>query len=564
MEILVNSELRGGNVMQQRILRGMSFMAVAALVGAYPAQAQNQGGVPAEFKPTIEQKVDARSSPAKATSDDDSTLTGKGYVQIGTISASQPGKKANAAATEELESAILRKAAEAGGDVVRFSKEGTLEVTDVPTGRTKTKRKCEEFKTNSITTGQNCTPSCHTDSAGGTMCINTLCSPKTMDVTVCVRWGEAEETPVTKRENGLVSEGNVWRYDPKLAADIARAAEAAREAARKKDDFIGVLGTGDITGIGKLLNDDPGLVAIKGENDETPLHWAAKNGRQDVAELLLTKGAHVNARNGYDETPLHLAAFRGDRAMAELLISKGADVNAEKLLGETPLYQAALFNHKDVVELLLSKGAKVDAKTLKDADFRVKELLLNDPYASPEAREAARKAEAADKAFGPLRVMLSKGQDAEAELAVAHGADVNARDNDGWTHLHWAASAASDTGTRKRVEFLLAHGADVNARDNAGSTPLHDAADWGNKEVAELLLAHGADVNARDHNGYTPLLEAAYSELSGQKELVAKLLLAHGADVNATANNGWTPLRWAEYRKNEAIVDLLRQHGGHE
>jgi hypothetical protein len=115
-----------------------------------------------------------------------------------------------------------------------------------------------------------------------------------------------------------------------IAPTYVQTAEAAREAARKKDNFIGVLGAGDITGIGKLLNDDPGLIAIKGENDETPLHWAAKNGRQVVAELLLTKGADVNARNGYDETPLHLAAFRGDRAMAELLMSKGADVNAEK------------------------------------------------------------------------------------------------------------------------------------------------------------------------------------------------------------------------------------------
>ncbi len=51
--------------------------------------------------------------------------------------------------------------------------------------------------------------------------------------------------------------------------------------------------------------------------------------------------------------------------------------------------------------------------------------------------------------------------------------------------------------------------------------------------------------------------------MKGNKE-VAGLLVAYGADVNTEENDGRTSLRWAEYRKNQDLIALLRQHGGHE
>jgi ankyrin repeat protein len=122
------------------------------------------------------------------------------------------------------------------------------------------------------------------------------------------------------------------------------------------------------------------------------------------------------------------------------------------------------------------------------------------------------------------------------------------------------------------VELLLANRADVNAKNNDGWTPLYTAAETGHKDVVELLLANRADVNAKDNGSRTPLHAAAES---GHKDVV-ELLLANGAEVNAKANNGWTPLKeaadeaaWASayegrYRDLDDVVQLLRQHGGHE
>ena len=55
-----------------------------------------------------------------------------------------------------------------------------------------------------------------------------------------------------------------------------------------------------------------------------------------MAELLITKGANVNARSDNGLTPLHRASQVGNRNVVELLLSKGATIDVKDNDGSTP------------------------------------------------------------------------------------------------------------------------------------------------------------------------------------------------------------------------------------
>jgi ankyrin repeat protein len=75
---------------------------------------------------------------------------------------------------------------------------------------------------------------------------------------------------------------------------------------------------------------------------------------------------------------------------------------------------------------------------------------------------------------------------------------------------------ASIIGDVKKVKKLLKEGADVNAKDEFGWTPLHGAAILGHIEVVKLLLEHGADPNIKNNGGKTAIdfaLEKGHSDI---------------------------------------------------
>ena len=90
----------------------------------------------------------------------------------------------------------------------------------------------------------------------------------------------------------------------------------------------------------------------------------------------------------------------------------------------------------------------------------------------------------------------------------------------GSTPLHNAVEGAS--------EILLAHGADVNAKSDSGYTPLHGAARDAAFERVKVLLEHGADVNAKNSYGSTPL-DLAHVKVWWHRRATVKVLLEYGA-----------------------------------
>jgi ankyrin repeat protein len=93
----------------------------------------------------------------------------------------------------------------------------------------------------------------------------------------------------------------------------------------------------------------------------TPLHLAAFFGHVDVAELLLDRGADIEARSHNRHlpqvTPLHSAAAGRRNAVALLLLDRGADPDAAQPGGWTPLHQAAASGNLELCQALLEAGA---------------------------------------------------------------------------------------------------------------------------------------------------------------------------------------------------------------
>ncbi|MBT8476854.1 MAG: ankyrin repeat domain-containing protein [Alphaproteobacteria bacterium] len=95
------------------------------------------------------------------------------------------------------------------------------------------------------------------------------------------------------------------------------------------------------------------------------LHWAAARGHSDVARELIEAGADPNQEgHGPDRlTPLHLASSGGHLALVELLVERGANLEAGNGAVGTPLHSAAQADRTDVVVFLHDAGANPAART---------------------------------------------------------------------------------------------------------------------------------------------------------------------------------------------------------
>jgi uncharacterized protein len=109
----------------------------------------------------------------------------------------------------------------------------------------------------------------------------------------------------------------------------------------------------------ELLDATPDLLNSLSTDGFTSLHLASYYGAPDVVQLLLQRGADVNAvtKNFLENMPIHAAAAGRRLAICEMLLDHAADVNAKQHGGFTALHAPAQNGDREMVELFLSRGA---------------------------------------------------------------------------------------------------------------------------------------------------------------------------------------------------------------
>jgi hypothetical protein len=153
---------------------------------------------------------------------------------------------------------------------------------------------------------------------------------------------------------------------------------------------------------------------------------AAKFGRAEIAQVLIERGADVNAvKIGEDAgwNPLMFAAWQGKTELVKLLLDHSADINSKTGDDWTAIMYAARAGHEDVVTCLIEAGAEINLRT--------------------------------NKGYNALGLAAYNGYLSIVKQLVEAGADVNSRDFDGETPL----DDARGQNHVDILEYLLAHGA---------------------------------------------------------------------------------------------------------
>ncbi|KAL9601010.1 MAG: hypothetical protein Q9219_002832 [cf. Caloplaca sp. 3 TL-2023] len=185
--------------------------------------------------------------------------------------------------------------------------------------------------------------------------------------------------------------------------------------------------------------------------------------------------------------------------------------------------------------------------------------------AGPDLRKVKRLLRA-QNSRDALLTAARQGDSIAVELALAEGADVNAKGPEGTAAVH----IATLHGCTDIVELLIACNADVNIQTTPQGdreqrkfqgrrTALHWAADKGFEDIARLLIDNGAEIDAKNYSGRTPLQEAVKTANIGFG--VTRLLLERGASIAIYDDEGWTPLHQAAFGGNSTLIETLVEKG---
>uniref|UniRef100_A0A7N6C168 VPS9 domain-containing protein n=1 Tax=Anabas testudineus TaxID=64144 RepID=A0A7N6C168_ANATE len=358
---------------------------------------------------------------------------------------------------------------------------------------------------------------------------------------------------------------------------------------------------------------DPSIVTPFSRDDRgyTPLHAAAVCGQAQLIDVLVHKGAPVNATDYHALTPLHLSCQRGYQGVTLLLLHYKANTDAQDNNGNTPLHLACMYGHEDcvkalvyydvqscrldlqndkgdtplhvaarwgyegIIQVLLENGASTDIlNKIKESPLQcalnskvgdwIKTKTLS-PSRSPQASECSsrRSSISSTSSLGSeVKPEAERVRHREVEKllrAVADGDIEMVR-----YLLDWMDEEEEDEG-EVQSDALLCH--PLCQCPNCAPTQkffnkcqvscIRSLLCFLQLPVVRFLLECNAKLNKKDQYGNTPLIHAC---LCGNPETAA-ILLQSNALVNVTNLQGNTALHEAVRGGHQVVVEELLKAG---
>lgn len=200
-----------------------------------------------------------------------------------------------------------------------------------------------------------------------------------------------------------------------------------------------------------------------------------------LVELLLEKGASVNAKTQEGTTPLSLVSS-DNPGLARILLKYGADPNLASKNGLTPLMKAAQRDDRELVDILLTAGA--------DPNTQLNVVSLRERQCSSFIQRGTFTFHQCDAPLTALALAAERGYYEIVKLLLDHGADPNQPIEH---HAHGRVPSSRDKRRRaRRYGEPDSSDSEVEPEEWKGYKSVGTALSWARDEVRELLLQNGA------------------------------------------------------------------------
>ena len=195
------------------------------------------------------------------------------------------------------------------------------------------------------------------------------------------------------------------------------------------------------------------------------------NRNREIVDLLLKRGAKLQAFDSYGDSELSYAVYLGDEEIVKLLLEKKPKIESKSVLGMTAFLWAARGGYEEIGQLLLHEGADISAVD-NDGGTALSFATYYDHV--------------------PFIEMLFKVS------------------TDGGVSEQQTPSPSD--AVEKKEDLILHSKLSIESKLEGGKTPLLIAAANGSKEAVAILLKNRANYEVKDDQGWTALHHATRSE----------------------------------------------------